>query len=286
MQRVRPRVGRALAVTSLTYALVSCGGSSSHRPVGDSVGGAGQGASAGAPSGGAGKGTATGGAVSAGKGGSGAAGTAGRGAGSGAGGSSPATGGAGTTGNGGAGVGGRAAGAGGTGDNGGLGGAGGDQGGVGPGTAGQGGSTVGGQGPAPGFPCFGDNLTCETGQRCISCQETETAYSARCAPDPEVDPDGYAASSADCIGVPRYSTCDGPEDCPDGTYCAYLPSEFGPHCVTQEGLPMAERATCCFTCDATPVCTLCWNDGDCPATLICVPQPASPRGVGGCRIPD
>jgi hypothetical protein len=145
------------------------------------------------------------------------------------------------------------------------------------------GSSVGGEGPAPGFPCF-DQGDCVSGTRCVTCRLGEVDYTSFCAPDPDKDPNGYETATEDCIEEPRYSDCDGPEDCPQGKYCAYTTSNFRAHCVTESDLPTV--STCCFTCDAAPICTLCWNDSDCPEALVCVQAPVAPRGVGGCRVPQ
>lgn len=151
-----------------------------------------------------------------------------------------------------------------------------------PGFAGGPSSSVGGAGPAPGFACRSSG-TCETGQRCITC-EREDDYTSLCVPDPTTDPEGYGLGIAECVSVPGFTECDGPEDCAEGTRCAYLSGALGAACVTEDQLPAAPLTTCCFTCSALPVCTLCWTDADCPAEHVCMAQPEAPRGVGGCRI--
>jgi len=145
-------------------------------------------------------------------------------------------------------------------------------------------SSVGGQGPAPGFPCFGDAL-CDTGKRCVAC-ETSGTYRSLCVPDPDEDASGYAAATTECTTILRYVDCDGPEDCAEDEYCAWVMGGLGAHCVTEAELPDPVTATCCFECSALPVCTLCWNDADCPATQVCVAQAGSPRNVGRCRLPE
>ena len=152
------------------------------------------------------------------------------------------------------------------------------------GGAGGTGSSVGGAGPMPGFRCYSD-ATCKTGERCVVCNHGETA-TALCAPDPDEDPSGYQAATAACTTVEtRYSDCDGPEDCANGEYCAYggTAQTFGAKCQSE---PAPEPAFCCFTCDAMPVCTLCWNDTDCPVGYLCTPNLGSPNNVGGCRVAD
>lgn len=144
-------------------------------------------------------------------------------------------------------------------------------------------SSVGGQGPAPGFQCFTAD-TCESGERCVSCR-SGVAYSGRCVPDPDRDPAGYDAGIGGCDSVASYTDCDGPEDCGASEYCAYtFAGPVGAHCVTSAQLPAATPSPCCFTCDALPVCTLCWTDADCPTPQHCAPQGGAPRGVGGCQL--
>jgi hypothetical protein len=143
-----------------------------------------------------------------------------------------------------------------------------------------------GPGPAPGFPCNGDH--CELGERCAFCEKAEGTV-ARCAPDPDEDPDGYHAAMAGCMDAnsAQFSDCDGPEDCKSGEYCVYgaKPGQFGAQCTTESELPDPVTQFCCFTCDALPECTLCWSDEDCPEAQLCTPVDAS-GGVGGCRVAD
>jgi len=208
---------------------------------------------------------------SSGRGGSGTAGTMSLGGSGGMAGAMSSGGNGGTSGEAGA----ESSGSGGTGDTGGTAGTG--------ATAGTG-SSVGGEGPGPGFPCF-TAAPCAHGQRCVSCEQGDT-YVGLCTPDPDADPAGYEAATASCASVLRYSECDGPEDCAASEYCAYTTGSIGAHCVTEAELPNPVTANCCFTCDAGPVCTLCWNDADCPEALSCVGNPAAPRHVGGCRPPN
>lgn len=264
---------RALVIASIGIFLASCGGNSKSQ-AGPSSGGtvAAKGGSSGASnSGGPSEGgtgqageASTGGEPAGANGGTGPAGSAN------AGGNSPA-GGAGTSG---AGTGGMAAvsglGPSGTGGGAGSGSA---------GTSGTG-SSVGGEGPAPGFACFTADV-CETGERCVVCHR-DVDYDSMCVPDPDADPAGYATSTADCDDILRYVTCDGPEDCPEGRYCAWTEHSQGAHCVTSDELPTVPVGLCCFTCSSLPICTLCWNDADCPAEQECVAQEAAPRGIGGC----
>ena len=141
------------------------------------------------------------------------------------------------------------------------------------------GSSVGGDGPKPGFACYGTEH-CDAGERCVDCTMVEITL-GRCAPDPDRDPSGYAAATANCLGVgTRYSDCDGPEDCAHGQYCVVAGNQVGGQCQAE---PAPEPASCCFTCDATPVCTLCWVDNDCPMGFLCGPVSAAPNDVGGCR---
>lgn len=141
------------------------------------------------------------------------------------------------------------------------------------------GSSVGGAGPKPGFGCYG-TATCGAGQRCVDC-DTGALTVGRCTPDPNRDPAGYQAAVADCLRTPSYSDCDGPEDCVAGEYCVIANNRVNGQCQTD---PAPNPATCCFSCDATPVCTLCWIDNDCPMGFLCAPTTGgAPNDVGGCQ---
>jgi len=153
-----------------------------------------------------------------------------------------------------------------------------DAGGYGGNTGGTG-SSVGGDGPKPGFGCYG-SAHCDPGERCLDCTMAEITL-GRCAPDPERDPNGYASATASCLGIgPNYSDCDGPEDCGAGEYCVVANATTLGRC---QAAPAPEPATCCFTCDAGPVCTFCWVDNDCPMGFLCQPASGAPNHVGGCR---
>jgi hypothetical protein len=233
-------------------------------------------------------------------------GSASSGSGSGNGGTSSAVGGGSTGGNGGmngasggsAGLGGSGSGNGGSGSGGGAGatgassqgGAGGSEPGAGRsgvgGDAGTGGgSSIGGRGPMPGFEC--GETTCMVGQNCVACGVGVTpTYELRCTPDQEGDPDGYAQAIKDCQMVNELAQCDGPEDCPADEHCVYTEESRGrPVCETEPEVGVGAR--CCFSCDAQPVCTLCWSDADCPETFICVRNAGQPAdGPGGCRLAE
>jgi hypothetical protein len=117
----------------------------------------------------------------------------------------------------------------------------------------------------------------------VDCNQGELT-TGRCAPDPVTDPDGYRAATTSCLTVgSRYSDCDGPEDCASGQYCVFAGNQLAGVCRAE---PAPEPAACCFTCDAPPVCTLCWSDEDCPAGYSCAPNGASPNNVGGCRVAE
>jgi hypothetical protein len=238
-------------LAALPGVVFACSGTSkSDAPFGVEKGGAGAGAVGGSTMIGAGKGGSSG--TAAGRAGAGRSGVGGAGGSSGSAQS-------------GAGIGGAAAGTGST-----VGGMGGT------------GSTVSGAGPMPGFGCSG-TTTCKTGERCVDCNEGEI-YEALCAPDPDQDPSGYRAATAACLTILGYTECDGPEDCAKGEYCAYNSgANYGAKCQSE---PATAPASCCFICDATPVCTLCWNDTDCPVGYLCMPAPGAPNGVGGCRVAE
>jgi hypothetical protein len=172
------------------------------------------------------------------------------------------------------------------GDAGRMGGAGVDAGGGAPG--GHGGSAgAAGVGPAPGFPCDGTKH-CNAGERCSSCNTGEGIFGL-CTPDPVRDPDGYQAATATCPGgiTDTYTDCDGPEDCPSGKYCVVgaMPYLLGGLCITEAEFPPTAPGSCCYSCDALPVCTLCWTDTDCPPTMLCLTT-GVPNGLRGCRVPD
>jgi len=80
--------------------------------------------------------------------------------------------------------------------------------------------------------------------------------------------------------------CAGPEDCMPGEYCVYSEESRGkPICQAEP--EVGTMANCCFSCDAFPVCTLCWEEEDCPATFICVHSVGQPQdGPGGCRLAE
>ncbi|HTQ04639.1 MAG TPA: hypothetical protein VMI54_12315 [Polyangiaceae bacterium] len=139
-------------------------------------------------------------------------------------------------------------------------------------------SSVGGAGPMPGFSCDG-TATCQKGEWCVDCNQGEITVGL-CAPNPQADPPGYKAATASCLTLgAQYSDCDGPEDCDADEYCVLAGDHAGGVCQTT---PAPDPATCCFTCDAPPVCTLCWLDSDCPFGFTCTPEPDAPNDVGGC----
>jgi hypothetical protein len=131
----------------------------------------------------------------------------------------------------------------------------------------------------PGFSCYGTDH-CDTGDRCVECDTGEITL-GRCTPNPDKDPTGYQTAVASCLSVgTHYGDCDGPEDCPHGEYCVVAGLPTIAQCQTD---PAPPPATCCFTCDALPACTLCWIDNDCPMGFLCVPVSGSPNNVGGCQ---
>ncbi len=141
------------------------------------------------------------------------------------------------------------------------------------------GSSVGGAGPKPGFPCV-DPPWCDPGERCVDCSVGERTRTV-CAPDPNRDSAGYQAAVANCFGTTlNYSDCDGPEDCSQGEYCVIANGRVSGQCQTE---PAPNPAACCFTCDAPPVCTLCWIDNDCQMGFLCAPTNGTPNDVGGCQ---
>ena len=145
-------------------------------------------------------------------------------------------------------------------------------------------SSVGGQGPTQGLACSGTDA-CVAGERCVACSTAEGSHWT-CAPHPDEDPSGYEAATSKCDSVIRYNECDGPEDCPDGRYCANTSGNGdgpGSRCLAEEDLPFP--MPCCYTCGALPECTLCWNDLDCPDSLRCFPNADAPGGIGDCRMP-
>jgi hypothetical protein len=141
------------------------------------------------------------------------------------------------------------------------------------------GSSVGGAGPKPGFTCFGTEQ-CSAGERCVACY-LGTITLGRCAPNPQQDPAGYQAATSGCVDADaNYSDCDGPEDCSEGDYCVVAAGREGGRCQADAA---PEPTSCCFSCDAPPVCTLCWIDNDCPMGFLCTPTDGAPNDVGGCR---
>lgn len=145
------------------------------------------------------------------------------------------------------------------------------------------GSSVGGEGPVSGFDCEGK--PCVPGELCIRCLSDPKTF-VRCVHRPDLDEGEYRLDTDDCDSIHPQAECDGPEDCADNEYCAYVSSEVGPRCLTDSELPEPLLSTCCFTCDASPQCVLCWNDSDCPETLLCIGPTGAPHGAGGCRVPD
>lgn len=144
------------------------------------------------------------------------------------------------------------------------------------------GSSVGGDGPKPGFDCDGAEH-CDRGERCVDCALGASSVGL-CAPNPDEDAEAYRAAVAGCRGVGSdFSDCDGPEDCASGEYCVVADGRTSGRCQSEPG---SELATCCFSCDAPPICTLCWIDNDCPMGFLCSPTDGAPNDVGGCRAAD
>lgn len=96
---------------------------------------------------------------------------------------------------------------------------------------------------------------------------------------------GGTSPRAGAGGMSTGMTCDDPADCADGEYCVFARGGMGGAVCSTE--PVVDPPlSCCFTCDAIPVCTLCRTEDDCPATFICVAAPGAPNGLGGCRLAE
>jgi hypothetical protein len=104
-----------------------------------------------------------------------------------------------------------------------------------------------------------------------------------CVPDPDRDPDGYAAATAGCASLNPYGVCDGPEDCSPGEYCVFsgaLPRRF--RCSTD---PAPEPIDCqIYNLPEHPSCTLCRADTDCPTGQHCGSAPLLSGGAFGCSL--
>ncbi|WP_437314123.1 hypothetical protein [Sorangium sp. So ce385] len=107
-----------------------------------------------------------------------------------------------------------------------------------------------------------------------------------CSPNPEHDPDGYAAATAHCSpsvdevpeGTYLIGACDGPEDCANGEYCVAMRNMLlNLQCSPDPGPPPFDCS--CLGCwdegDGLRSCTLCRSDADCGAGEVC-----SSRTVG------
>jgi hypothetical protein len=106
-----------------------------------------------------------------------------------------------------------------------------------------------------------------------------------------IAPAGFAAATQECApGVgDHFVDCDGPEDCQSNRFCAWghdPQATFGGRCLTEDELPdPLERATCCFTCGALPLCVLCATEADCQDMLECVEVLGAPSALNGCLPP-
>jgi hypothetical protein len=132
---------------------------------------------------------------------------------------------------------------------------------------------------------------CAPGEICTGCTTMTEGTSYVCVPNPDDDPAGFADATEQCApGVgDHFAECDGPEDCPSDHFCVWghdPQATFGGQCVTEGELPEPlQRASCCFTCGALPLCVLCETEADCPDTLECAEVPSAPNAVNGCRQP-
>lgn len=111
---------------------------------------------------------------------------------------------------------------------------------------------------ADGFGCGGD--TCAPGEACINCDFFGDAIYPTCVPHPDSDASGFASATAGCPGVNRWYECDGAEDCAPGEYCVTSPAG---------GADFPLGACAPEPCTASPGCTLCNDDGDCPDGARC-----------------
>jgi hypothetical protein len=146
------------------------------------------------------------------------------------------------------------------------------------GTASAGGS-VGEPTPriSDGVECYTSGIHCAPGEQCAYCEGNYL-----CVPDPEKDPEGYAAATAQCSTTATVlAECDGPEDCPEGEYCTVGVTKVSLKCSPMPASPAGE---CCLSCFAWPSCTLCQRDADCPSGEYCTERVdwPSPIPVYGC----
>jgi hypothetical protein len=125
-----------------------------------------------------------------------------------------------------------------------------------------------------GFPC-GLQARCVPRERCISCQRALLVYELLCVPDPDRDPNGYAAQTRDCASVRDFSDCDGPEDCASGEFCI-VDDARGARCNSEPVLNP------CWGCDLAKG-TFCHVDEQCPVGMHCSGGIGYGENIFGCQ---
>jgi len=126
--------------------------------------------------------------------------------------------------------------------------------------AGASGGKAGHPETADGFDC--DRERCGPTEVCINCDFFGDAVPLMCAPNPELDREGYDARTmeAGCLAVYPFFECDGPEDCWANEHCVLgIDTEY----------PQGGCVAAPFVCDVPPDCVICRDDADCPSGSPC-----------------
>lgn len=106
-----------------------------------------------------------------------------------------------------------------------------------------------------------ERQTCVPGEVCVNCDLLGDAFPLICAPDPELDPEGYEArvERAGCVIAALWLECDDAVDCALGGWCVVDRNRRYP-----AGTCLAEPS-----CEAPYTCVVCRSDDDCPPPSSC-----------------